>query len=176
MNILPPSPNDNFGNFSNYINKVVAQDLLTSLQENQQVIEQKILALSEEQLNHKYQVGKWSIKEVIGHLIDTERVFAYRAMRFARKDKTPLPGYDEVLYGDTSNAGQRDIQKLVAEFSTVRQGTILLFESFTEEMLEERGIASNLEVSVRALGFAILGHCIHHLQIIDERYLNSSGE
>jgi hypothetical protein len=108
--------------------------------------------------------------------MDTERVFAYRALRFARKDKTSLPGYDEVLYGDTSNAGQRDIQKLVAEFSAVRQSTILLFESFTNEMLEERGIASNFEISVRALGFAILGHCIHHLQIIDERYLKRSGE
>jgi hypothetical protein len=171
MNILPPSPNDNFGNFSNYINKVSAQDLLTGLRENLQVMEQKMLALSEEQLNYKYQIGKWSIKEVIGHITDTERVFAYRALRFARKDKTPLPGYDEVLYGDTSNAGQRDIQKLVAEFTAVRQGTILLFESFNEEMLEERGIASNFEISVRALGFAILGHCVHHLQIIDERYL-----
>ncbi len=171
MNILPPSPRDNFGNFSTYINKVTAQDLLIGLQENQQLVEQKILALSDEQLNHKYQVGKWSIKEVIGHIIDTERIFAYRALRFARKDKTPLPGYDEVLFGDTSNAGQRDIQKLIAEFSAVRQATILLFESFNEEMLEERGIASNFEISVRAMGFAILGHCIHHLQIIEERYL-----
>lgn len=176
MNILPPSPTDNFGNFSTYINKVTAQDLLTGLQENQQLVEQKMLALSEEQLNYKYQVGKWSIKEVIGHIIDTERIFDYRALRFARKDKTSLPGYDEVLYGDTSNAGQRDIQKLIAEFSAVRQATILLFESFNEEMLEERGIASNFEISVRAMGFAILGHCIHHLQIIDERYFNSSGK
>lgn len=171
MNILPPSPTDNFGNFSTYINKVTAQDLLTGLQENQQLVEKKMLALSEEQLNFKYQVGKWSIKEVIGHIIDTERIFAYRALRFARKDKTPLPGYDEVLYGDTSNAGQRDIQKLIVEFSAVRQATILLFESFNEEMLEESGIASNFEISVRAMGFAILGHYIHHLQIIDERYL-----
>ena len=176
MNILPPSSTDNFGNFSNYINKVTAQELLTGLQENQQLVEQKMLALSEEQLNFKYQVGKWSIKEVIGHIIDTERIFAYRALRFARKDKTPLPGYDEVLYGNTSNAGQRDIQKLIAEFSAVRQATILLFDSFNEEMLEEGGVASNFEISVRAMGFAILGHCVHHLQIIDERYLNSSGE
>jgi hypothetical protein len=135
------------------------------------LVEQKILALSEEQLNHEYQVGKWSTKEVIGHIIDTERIVAYRALRFARKDKTSLPGYDEVLFGDTSNTGQRDIQKLIAEFVAVRQATILLFESFNEEMLAERGIASNFEISVPALGFAILGHCIHHLQIIDERYL-----
>ncbi len=135
------------------------------------MVEQKILALSEEQLNHEYQVGKWSTKEVIGHIIDTERIVAYRALRFARKDKTSLPGYDEVLFGDTSNTGQRDIQKLIAEFVAVRQATILLFESFNEEMLAERGIASNFEISVPALGFAILGHCIHHLQIIDERYL-----
>lgn len=81
-----------------------------------------------------------------------------------------LPTYDEVLFGDTSNAGQRDIQKLMAEFVVVRQATILLFESFDEEILEERGIASNSEISVRAMGFAVLGHCIHHLQIIDERY------
>lgn len=135
------------------------------------MVEQKILALSEEQLNYKYQVGKWSIKEVIGHIIDTERIFAYRALCFARKDKTPLPGYDEVLFGDTSNAVQRNIQKLIAEFVAVRQATILLFESFNEEMLEERGVASNFEISVRAMGFAILGHCVHHLQVIDERYL-----
>jgi hypothetical protein len=135
------------------------------------LVEQKILALSEEQLNHEYQVGKWSTKEVIGHIIDTERIVAYRALRFARIDNTSLPGYDEVLFGDTSNTGQRDIQKLIAEFVAVRQATILLFESFNEEMLAERGIASNFEISVPALGFAILGHCIHHLQIIDERYL-----
>lgn len=91
MNILPPSPRDNLGNFNTYINKVTAQNLLTGLQENQQLVEQKMLPLSEEQLNYKYQVGKWSIKEVIGHIIDTERIFTCRALCFVRKDKTPLP-------------------------------------------------------------------------------------
>lgn len=122
-------------------------------------------------LNFKYQPNKWTIKEVVGHITDTERIFQYRALRFARKDKTPLPGFDEVHFGNTSNAGQRDIQRLMAEFVAVRQSTILLFNSFEADMLDEKGTASNLEISTRAISFAILGHCIHHIEILDERYL-----
>ena len=171
MQILPPLPEENFGHFSNYINKVNTVELLKGLDDNQEVLTQKMLALDEATLNFKYQPDKWTIKEVIGHVIDTERIFAYRALRFARKDKTALAGYDEVLYGDTSNAGQRDIQDLLEEFVAVRKASITLFKSFNEEMLNEKGIASNFTISVRGLGYAILGHCTHHLQIIDERYL-----
>ena len=171
MSILPPLANENFGPFNTYINKVKAQDLLIGLKENQPIFEQKILSLSEEMLNFKYQPNKWTIKEVVGHITDTERIFQYRALRFARKDKTPLPGFDEVHFGNISNAGQKDIQKLMAEFVAVRQSTILLFNGFETDMLDEKGIASNLEISARAIGFAILGHCIHHIEILNKRYL-----
>ncbi len=173
MQILPPSSEENFGLFSNYINKVNTLELLKGLEDDQEILIQKMLSLDEATLNYQYQPNKWTIKEVVGHVIDTERIFAYRALRFARQDNTPLAGYDEVLYGDTSNAGQRTIQDLLEEFTAVRKATITLFKSFNEKMLEEKGVASSFTISVRGLGYAILGHCTHHLQIIDERYLRN---
>jgi hypothetical protein len=120
--------------------------------------------------DYRYAEGKWTIKDIIQHLIDTERVFSYRALRFARKDSTELPGYDENLYADTANGSERKLQEMLTELALVRQSTIMLFKSFSAESLLYTGIASNNVASVRALGFIIIGHQNHHMKIFKERY------
>lgn len=124
-----------------------------------------------EKHDYRYDTGKWTIKEIIQHLIDSERVFAYRALRFSRNDKTELPGFDENSYADNSNGNQRHLKDLLMEFSLVRHSTLAMFKSFTKEALQRKGIANKVEMSVRALGFMIIGHQEHHKKVFQERYL-----
>lgn len=124
-----------------------------------------------DKFDFRYAEGKWTIKDIIQHLIDAEHVFSYRALRISRNDKTPLPGFNENDYVDNTNANVRSIQDLLTEFSAVRQSTMLLFKSFSEEQLIRMGIASNAAVSVRAIGFIIIGHQKHHQKVFQERYL-----
>jgi uncharacterized damage-inducible protein DinB len=126
-----------------------------------------------DKFDYQYEEGKWTIKEIIQHLIDSERVFSYRALRISRNDKTPLPGFDENEYVTNSNGKERSLQSLLTEMAVVRQSTLSLFNSFSQEQLTKIGIASNREVSVRAIGFIIIGHQKHHQKIFIERYLNS---
>ena len=125
-----------------------------------------------DKFDFQYAEGKWTIKEIIQHLIDSERVFCYRALRISRNDKTPLPGFDENDYVANSNGKQRSLQSLLTEMAVVRQATLSLFNTFTKEQLTKVGIASNREVSVRAIGFIIIGHQKHHQKVFSERYLN----
>ena len=122
--------------------------------------------------DYRYAEGKWTIKDIIQHLIDTERVFSYRALRFARNDSTELPGYDENLYAATANGSERKLQEMLTELALVRQSTIMLFKSFGEEALLRKGIASGNPATVRALGFIIIGHQNHHIKVFKERYLD----
>ena len=124
-----------------------------------------------DKFDFRYAEGKWTIKDIIQHLIDAERVFSYRAMRISRNDKTPLPGFEENDYVDNTNANGRSIQDLLTELSAVRQSTLLLFKSFSDEQLGRMGVASNAEVSTRAIGFIIIGHQKHHQKVFQERYL-----
>ena len=124
-----------------------------------------------DKFDYRYEVGKWTIKEIIQHLIDSERVFSYRALRISRNDQTPLPGFNENDYVDNSNGNDRNLQGLLTELAVVRQATLSLFNSFSQEQLTKIGIASNNEVSVRAIGFIIIGHQKHHQKIFAERYL-----
>jgi uncharacterized damage-inducible protein DinB len=121
--------------------------------------------------DYRYAEGKWTIKEIIQHLIDTERIFVYRALRFSRNDSTELPGFDENDYADNVNANERSINDLLTEMSALRHANIMFFKSLKEEDLKKKGIASNNLVSVRAIGFIIIGHQNHHMQIFKERYL-----
>ena len=130
-------------------------------------------SITEEQANYRYEPGKWLLKEVVGHMTDTERVFAYRALRFARKDSTDLPGYDENLFAKNSNAASRDYSDLVQEFTNSRRSTIDLYKSFDDEILSQGGTANGLEINVGKLGRLIVGHAMHHRNIISERYLKS---
>lgn len=124
-----------------------------------------------DKFDYRYAEGKWTIKDIIQHLIDSERVFSYRAMRISRNDATPLPGYDENNFAENTNANARSIQDLLAELSAVRFSTIFLFKSLTEDQLMRIGTVSDNLVSVRALGFVIIGHQKHHQQVFEEKYL-----
>ena len=123
-----------------------------------------------DKFDYRYAEGKWTIKDIIQHTIDAERVFAYRALRFARNDKTQLPGYEEDDYAKEANGNNRSIMDLLTEFSAVRHATLLLFKSFNEEQLLQIGYANNHPMSVRALGFVIIGHQNHHQRVFEERY------
>ncbi len=125
-----------------------------------------------DKFDYRYAEGKWTIKDIIQHLIDSERVFSYRALRFSRNDKTPLPGFDENAFVENTNANTRSIQELLSEFAIVRQSTLSLFRSFTQEQLKMIGTASEKQLSVRALGFIIIGHLKHHQKVYQERYLS----
>ena len=124
-----------------------------------------------DKFDYRYADGKWTIKEIIQHVIDTERIFSYRALRISRNDITALPGFDENDYALNTNANDRHLQSLLTELSIVRQSTLALFKSFSEEQIKRIGIASNNEISVRAIGFIIIGHQKHHQKVYKERYL-----
>jgi len=120
----------------------------------------------------RYAEGKWTLKDIIQHLIDAERIFAYRALRIARADQTPLPGFNENDYVPAANADRRHLKSLLEELASVRHSTLLLFKSFGETELKRKGIASNVGITGRALGFIIVGHLRHHQRIFGERYLS----
>jgi len=117
-----------------------------------------------------YAPGKWTVKDILQHLIDSERVFSYRAMRFAREDTTELPGYDENLYAKTATASSRSLESILSELESVRTSTMYLFESFSKHALLRTGVCNEKEISVLGLGFTIIGHQIHHFNVINEKY------
>ena len=117
-----------------------------------------------------YAEGKWTIKQILQHIIDTERIFTYRALWFARHDSTPLPGYNEVEYANNDKVMERSLDDVLEEFEIVRESTIALFKSFDTSQIMASGTASSVEISVLAIGFTIVGHVMHHLQVIKERY------
>ena len=154
-----------------YINRVEDIELLVALRYNYQSTVSFIKTIDENKLCYRYAEGKWSIKEIFLHLIDTERVFTYRALCIARNDKSELPGFDQDVFVSHSNADSRNMDDLLSEYKSVRMSTIYLFASFDDKILTLRGIANNSSLSVRAAAFIIVGHENHHLQIIKERYL-----
>jgi len=166
-------PNEFAGHFATYINQVSDEYTLTEeLEISVHRFIKFVQNIPMDKFDYRYAEGKWTIKDIILHLIDAERIFAYRALRFARNDKTALPGFDENDYVDEAHADKRSLQDLLTELLIVRQGTLALFKSFSEEELLRIGTASNNPMSVRALGFTIIGHQNHHQRIFQERYLN----
>ncbi|MBV6431712.1 MAG: hypothetical protein IANPNBLG_01844 [Bryobacteraceae bacterium] len=128
-------------------------------------------ALTPEQTFLRYAAGKWSIREVLGHIIDAERIFAYRALRFARNDQTPLHGFEQDGYIAPARFDERPFENLLEEFETVRRCTLLLLGGFDEAAWQRRGVASGAEITVRALAYVIAGHELHHMNIVRQRYL-----
>lgn len=120
----------------------------------------------------RYQPGKWTPKDVLQHTIDNERVQGYRSLAFARGDKNILPGYEENLYADNTNANERTIENLLEEFQLIRNSNILLCQNFTVDQLHKTGICFEVEVTPLALGFQIIGHARHHMNVLEERYFN----
>lgn len=154
-----------------YIDNAGELDLIEGLKKNGDATISFLNSVAEQTYDYAYAEGKWSIKEVIQHIMDTERVFTYRALSFARRDQTVLPGYDQDEYAITSNANIRTKPSLLNEYKALRLATVALFESFTDEMLQQIGNANNSDISVRAIGFILIGHENHHCKIIKERYL-----
>jgi uncharacterized damage-inducible protein DinB len=156
--------------YHSYIYLVSGSDLNLSFQENKQVIGDFLAAIPEEKWNYRYAEGKWSIKEMVQHMIDADRIFAYRALCIARGEKASLPGFDENTYAGASNAGHRTKEALLQEYRTVQQATALLFQSFDENQLERSGISNNNPIQVRAIGFISIGHMLHHKKVLQEKY------
>lgn len=157
--------------FDVYIKQVediaLNQALAKSMQQLNDLNIQQLKALGDS----VYKPGKWTVPQIIQHIIDCERVFAYRALRLSRNDKTPLAGFDQELFIKNVNPIQRDLENLLNELKAVKQTTILLYQSFNDEMLLRTGICSNTEMTPLSLGFTIVGHQMHHLKIVEERYL-----
>ena len=159
--------------YTKYVNHVKESDMLEALASSNAQLINLIKNVPESKGEYRYAAGKWSIKEVLCHMMDAERIFSYRALRFARNDNTPLSGFEENDYAPQANANSRSLSQLVKEMTTLRATTIDLFASFTPEMLERKGSANNNVVSVVNLGFIIAGHETHHRTVLSERYLAS---
>jgi hypothetical protein len=171
INISRPEPDEYPVWFSAEIELVPYDDLMTGLNAS---LKESLIFLnhfSEQQLLYRYLPGKWTIKEMWQHVIDVERVLSYRALRYARQDPTVLQGFDEKKYAENSRANQRPWKDLLHEFKILRQCTLLMFNSFGPDTAMLRGTTGKSNMSVRALGFLILGHEIHHIKVIKERYL-----
>jgi DinB superfamily len=134
-------------------------------------IKKHILEIPEEKSDYRYAPNKWTIKELLQHMIDTERVFSYRALRISRNDQTPLAGFDENYFAANAPVAHRNLDDLVKEFLLLREATDLMIGSFQEHQLKYVGNASNTSISLKALCFIIYGHNLHHLKILKERYL-----
>ncbi|MEO0582417.1 MAG: DinB family protein [Bacteroidota bacterium] len=164
---------DEHGPYYTYFIGLVPEDLdlVPALLHSQQVVMDLFTSIPPDQLLHRYAPGKWSIKEVLLHLTDTERIFSYRTLRFARQDQTELAGFEQDDYIQYSDADGRSIESLLAERHAVRSANVALMRSLSEEALLRKGIASNNQVSVRGIGYITAGHDLHHCKIIRERYL-----
>ncbi len=157
--------------YHNYINLVPENNLMTAFKNQTPVVIDFLQNIPADKIDYAYAEGKWTIKEMLQHIIDAERVFCYRALRFARKDPTPLPGFDENLFAANAKADKRKWNDLLEEFKTVRKATEWLFRSFDEQQLNETGISNNASNYVLGFGYISVGHALHHQKIIKERYL-----
>ncbi len=154
-----------------YINALEDISLMEGLEKGLHQMVSFISIIPFEKLEYRYAKNKWTIKDILLHLIDAERIFAYRALRIGREDKTPLAGFEENDYVPNAMANSRTVESLIEEFQFVRNSTLCLFKNFSDEQLAYLGTSSDNTISVRAIGFLISGHQNHHLRIIKERYL-----
>lgn len=174
LTIARPAPGEYPAYASQYIDLVAGDGrLLEHLADNLRATWELILTLPEEFLLQPYAPGKWTIKEVLVHIVDDERIYDYRALRFARGDGTELPGFEQDDYVPLSGANERSVQDIMAEYSAVRASTIALFRGLPEEALLRSGVANGNRATVRALAYHIAGHELHHVAIIRGRYLGN---
>jgi hypothetical protein len=159
------------GYFQQYIDQVKEKQLDTAFIQQSKEIKLLLPSISEDKSMYCYSTAKWTLREILQHLIDSERIFSYRAVCIARKETAILPGFDENDYAFQSNANNRSWENLTAEFVAVRKSTLFLFDSFTSAMLDTKGKAGNNTLSVAELGFIIIGHFRHHQKIMEEFYL-----
>lgn len=157
--------------YHGYINLVSDEDIYQAFQNNSDKCIHFFESLPAEKVNYKYAEGKWTIKEVLQHIIDAERIFSYRALCFARNEIKSLPGFDENEYANNARVENRNWEDVLEEFKIVRKSSALLFNSFDEIQLNANGISNENSISVLGIGYIIIGHALHHIKIIKERYL-----
>ena len=161
--------------YETYVKLVRGTEILKTLEEQHAAVRKALAELSEERAGFRYAEGKWSIREVIGHCSDAERVFGYRALAFARGEKAPLPSFDENEYARTAGHDEVPLAQLLDEFGAVRAGSLHLLRHFPAEAWRRTGVASGKTISVRAIAFIMAGHVAHHLAILHERYGVEAG-
>ncbi|UII75938.1 DinB family protein [Flagellimonas sp. HMM57] len=166
---LPISEYDSY--YHSYIQALGDAPLMDEIEDGQSKFLSFVNDIAEDKLHYAYAEGKWTVSEVLMHIVDTERIFQYRALRFARNDGTPLAGFDQNDFVPESNAMAKSREEILTEYAAVRAATIALFKSFDEALLKRMGMASGSQMSVRAMGFIICGHQAHHLKVIRNRYL-----
>jgi uncharacterized damage-inducible protein DinB len=168
-----PAPTEHAPEFSKYVTLVAEGDIIQTLEQQIEDTLSLLRTIPADKANFRYAPDKWSVKELLGHLIDSERIFSYRALSFARNDQTPLPGYEQNDYVREGNFDRRNLADMADEFATVRRATIQLFRPLTEAEWLRRGKANENEASVRALAYIIAGHELHHMGVLRSRYLQS---
>jgi len=157
--------------FGRYISQVTTDSLSEAVKKYAEPLSLFYTNLPEEKAGYAYAPGKWTLQELLQHVVDTERIMSYRLLRIARKDKTPLPSFDENIYAENSLANRRGFASIKEEFLAVRRSTDLLIRSLSEEQLSAEGISSNLPVTANAVGYIIFGHMLHHKNVVEEKYL-----
>ena len=170
MTHVRPEPDEYAAYYEKYVALVPGNDVVGSLETQRARTLQLLAGRSERDGNFRYAADKWTVKDVLGHIADSERIFGYRALRIARADQTPLPGFEQDDYVRTGGFNDRALPSLLDEFSSVRSATLALFRSLHEHAWLRRGVANKNEISVRALAFVIAGHELHHAKILEERY------
>jgi len=161
------------GFYQAYLDAVKEDDLMDALTKNTRRFRKFLKRIPGKKINYAYAEGKWTVKELLQHIVDSERVFVYRALSFARKDNANLPSFDENLWAITAKAPKRKWNDLVDEFKALRTANLAFFASLDEEQLQQTGTANNNLLSVAGLGFICAGHVAHHMRIIRERYLDN---
>jgi hypothetical protein len=170
-----PTPEEYAPFYAGYVGRVPEKDILAVLERQLDEFPALLGGLGEERALSRYAAGKWSVKEVVGHIVDGERVFSYRALRFARGDRTPLAGFEQEGYVANGGFDRRPLADLLAEWEHLRRANLLFFRHLDAESWGRSGIASNAEVTVRALAYILAGHLRHHLAILTERYLGEEA-
>jgi len=176
MTQVRPQSDEYAISFKKYVDAVPDGELVAILESQLKDWQRLLTPLREEAGDFRYAPGKWTIKEVLGHVTDAERIFSYRLLRIARGDKTPLPGFEQDDYIKTAKSSSRRLKDLREEFEAVRRSSLALLVSLDDEALKRTGTASGNLVSARAMVFVIAGHDGHHLQILREKYLPALGE
>jgi hypothetical protein len=166
-----PAPSEYAADFGRYIDLVDDTDVVAVLEGLLKSTRTFLGNIAEEKADHRYAPGKWSIKEVVGHIVDSERVFVYRALRFARNDQTELPGFDQDVFAANANFANLRLSDIVQEYEAVRMSTLLLLKHLSPEAWGRRGIANGNGMTVRAFAYTIAGHELHHVRILRDRYL-----
>ncbi len=167
---MKPNRNEYPEYYQRYIDKVQHEDLLTAFSEQEKSLRTFLAGIPADKADYAYAEGKWTVKQLLQHITDAERIFAYRALWIARNAPAALPGFEEDDFAREATVSDKSLQQLIDDLLAARASTYHLFKSFTEEMLQRKGIANNLPIIVSAIGFITLGHFEHHKQILQERY------